>query len=428
MRLRQSRFRSSGPWRALAATVLALPLLSGCGMFSWIGGGDKDPTPPTKLTKSAPQLAQIRTLWKTRVGKGTDKRALNLVPAVSGGRVYAADARGRIEALSASDGRTLWQRDTGLPLSGGPDVSDDHLAIGSLDGDVLLLSIRDGAQRWRARVGSEVLSVPRIIGDLVVVHTVDDTVYGLELSDGSQRWTYSYPAPVLTLRGSSSPVPAADGVIVGVSGGRLMYLEPQQGAPLWDLLISPPSGRSELDRLADIDADPVVADGIAYVASYNGDLAAVDIASGSVLWRRELSAHAGLAVGEDALYVTDSDDNLWAADKDGGSGLWKQEALLYRRVTAPAIAGNALVVGDIEGYVHWVSRRDGRLLGRERIAKARIGATPVVAAGTVYVMADDGTVAALRAGPVPGGRPMPATDAEAGAKLPPTLPAAPPGG
>jgi outer membrane protein assembly factor BamB len=400
---------------AVAALALALP---GCGMVPWLSS-EKDPTPPTKLAKNAPQLAQVRTLWKTRIGKGTDDRALNLVPAVSGGRVYAADARGRVSALSAGDGRTLWERDTRLPLSGGPDLSGDRLALGSSDGDVLLLSSSDGSQRWRTRVGSEILSVPRIVGDLVVVHTVDDTVYGLELSDGSQRWTYSYPAPILTLRGSSSPVPAGEGVLVGISGGRLMYLEPEQGAPLWDLVISPPSGRSELDRLADIDADPVVVDGIAYVASYNGDLAAVDIASGTVLWRRELSAHAGLAAGEEALYITDSDDNLWAAAPSDGAGLWKQEGLLYRRLTAPALAGSALVVGDIEGYVHWVSRRDGRLLGRERVSKSRIGATPLVAGGVVYVQADDGTVAALRAGPAAGGTPpAPAT------AVPPAAPSA----
>jgi len=379
------------------AALLAAALLSGCGMLPWLGG-EKDPTPPTELSKTAPQQVSIRTLWETRVGKGTDERALSLVPAVSGGRVFAAGAEGRVTALSASGGQTLWQRETDLPLSGGPDVAGERLVVGSTDGDVLLLSTSDGAQRWRAEVGSEILSVPRIIGDLVVVHTIDDTIYGLELSDGSERWRYSYPAPVLTLRGSSSPVAAGDGILVGISGGRLMYLEPERGAPLWDVLISPPTGRSELDRLADIDADPVVVDGTAYVATYNGDLAAVDLESGSVLWRRELSAHAGLAAGERALYITDSNDNIWAADPADGSGLWKQEGLLYRGLTAPALDGDALVVGDSQGWLHWVARRDGRLLGRERIAKTRIGATPVVAGGVVLVQADDGTVAALRAG------------------------------
>jgi len=409
------------PRRWLALAALTPVLLSGCGMIPWFGG-EKDPTPPTELAKNAPQQVPIRTLWKTRIGKGTSERALNLVPAVSGGRLYAADARGQVTALSASDGRTVWERDTGLPLSGGPDVSDTHLAIGSSDGDVLLLSSRDGAQRWRAQVGSEVLSVPRIVGDLVVVHTTDDTIYGLELDDGAERWRFSYPAPVLTLRGSSSPVAAGDGVIVGISGGRLVYLEPEQGAPLWDLLISPPSGRSELDRLADIDADPVVVDGTAFVASYNGDLAAVDIASGVVLWRRELSAHAGLAADQRALYITDSEDNLWAADPADGVGIWKQEALLHRRLTAPVIAGDAIVVGDIEGYVHWVSQRDGRLLGRERITKARIGAAPVVAGGVVYVQADDGTLAALRAGGAQtstGARPAGSGGAATPAEAPP---------
>lgn len=390
--------RTAARGRSLRLTaVLPAVLLTGCGMLPWVGG-EKDPTPPTELSKTAPQQVSIRTLWETRVGKGTDERALSLVPAVSGGRVFAAGAEGRVTALSATAGRALWQRETDLPLSGGPDVAGERLVVGSTDGDVLLLSTSDGAQRWRAKVGSEILSVPRIIGDLVVVHTIDDTIYGLELSDGSERWRYSYPAPVLTLRGSSSPVAAGDGILVGISGGRLMYLEPERGAPLWDVLISPPTGRSELDRLADIDADPVVVGGTVYVATYNGDLAAVDLESGSVLWRRELSAHAGLAAGERALYITDSNDNIWAADPADGSGLWKQEGLLYRGLTAPSIDGDALVVGDSEGWLHWVAQRDGRLLGRERIAKTRIGAEPVVAGGVVHVQADDGTVAALRAG------------------------------
>lgn len=389
------------PWSAALAAILVAVLLSGCGMIPW-GKGGKEINPPTKLPKDAPQQVAIRTLWKAGLGKGADDRALNLVPAVSGGRVYAANARGRVVALSATDGRTLWERETKLPLSGGPAVQGEHLAIGSTNGEVLLLSTRDGNQRWRAQLASEVLSVPLIVGDLVVVHTVDDSVYGLALADGSQRWQYNYPAPVLTLRGSSSPVAGGEGVIVGISGGRLVHLELTQGAPVWELTVSPPSGRSELDRIADIDADPVVVGNTAYVVTYNGDLAAVDIAAGAVLWRRELSGYAGLAADATAIYVTDADDNLWAANPSDGAGRWKQEGLLHRRLTAPAIVGNDLVVGDLDGYVHWVSQRDGRLLGFERVAKGRISATPVVENGAVFIYADDGTLAAVRAGA--GGR------------------------
>lgn len=386
--------------------LLALAgLLSGCAVVPWLSS-EKDPNPPTPINKKLPQQVNVSTLWKTRIGKGTDERQLRLVPAIANGTLYAADPSGRIVALSPRDGRTLWERKTDFQFSGGPDVRGETLVVGTTNGELLALSTRNGAQQWRSQLGSEILSIPRIIGDLVVVHTIDDSVYGIELADGAERWRFSYPAPVLTLHGSSTPVPAGDGIIVGFAGGRLVFLEPEQGAPLWETTVTPPRGRSELDRIADIDADPVVVGNIAYVGTYNGDLAAVDIVTGNILWRRELSAHAGLSADEDALYVTDSEDNLWSADPVDGAGRWRQEALAHRRLTAPALLGNDLAVGDLEGYVHLISRRDGRLLGFERVAKDRIGHQPVVDGGVAYIYANDGTLAALRAGaaalPAPG--------------------------
>ncbi len=388
------------PRRVLLLSLTSALLLQGCGSLGlgWIGlGRNKDPNPPTELAKTAPQEVQPRTLWTTRIGKGNEGRALSLRPRVSGNRVYVADHSGAISALSAADGRVLWERKTPIPFSGGPDVDGEQLAVGSSNGEVLLLSARDGSQRWRTQLGSEILSVPRIIGDLVVVHTIDDSVYGLDLSDGSERWRFGYQAPILTLRGSSTPAAGPDGIIVGLSSGRLVYLDPAQGLPIWEVVVSPPSGRTELERIADIDADPVVLDGQVFVASFNGDLAAVDIASGAVLWRRELSAHAGLAATPESLYITDSEDQLWAANPTDGAGRWRQDALRYRQLTAPVVVGNALVVGDLEGYLHWVARRDGRLLGRERVAKVAVASAPVVVGQTLYLQLENGTIAAVRA-------------------------------
>lgn len=384
--------------RTLLVSLASALLLQGCGSLGWIGlGREKDPNPPTELAKAAPQEVQVRTLWTTRIGKGNDGRALSLRPAVAGNRLYAADHSGTISALNAADGRVVWERKTRIPFSGGPDVDGDRLVVGSSNGEVLLFSTRDGSQRWRAQLRSEVLSVPRIIGDLVVVHTIDDSVYGLDINDGSERWRFGYQAPILTLRGSSSPTAGPDGIIVGLSSGRLVYLDPAQGVPIWEVVVSPPSGRSELERIADIDTDPVVLGSQVLVASFNGDLASVDIGSGAVLWRRELSAHAGLAATAEAIYITDSEDQLWAADPTDGAGRWRQDALRYRQLTAPVVIGNALAVGDLEGYVHWVSRRDGRLLGRVRVAKAAVASTPVVVGQTVYLQLDNGTIAAVRA-------------------------------
>lgn len=417
------RSRATGHPLRLALIISCSLLLTGCGSLGWIGlGRSKDPTPPAELSKAAPQEVQARIQWKTRIGKGNQERRLRLRPAVAGQRVFAADGSGNIAALNRADGRVVWERKTRIPFSGGPVVDGDRLLIGSSNGEVFLLSTRDGSQRWRAQLNSEVLSSPSIIGDLAVVHTIDDTVYGLDLSDGSERWRYGYDAPILTLRGSSSPAAAPNGVIVGVSSGRLVYLDAADGMPIWEATVSAPSGRTELERIADIDTDPVVVGDQVFVASYNGDLAAVDIASGAVLWRRELSAHAGLAADPTALFITDSDDNLWAADPADGAGRWKQDALLNRRVSAPVIVGDTLVVGDLEGYVHWLSRRDGRLLGRERVTKSAIADVPTLADGVVYVQFQDGTVAALRGTGGPARRSAAPVDSAGASESPEPVP------
>jgi outer membrane protein assembly factor BamB len=384
------------PAGALAAALLCILSLSGCGMFSWFGG-ETDPTPPSKLVPFAPQLG-VRTLWTTKVGTGTRKRQLALVPALSGGRLFVADTDGGVAAVSAADGRVQWQRETKLPFSGGPGTDGRQLVLGTGRGQVVALSAADGSQTWSADVDSEVLSVPLIVGDLVAVHTLDDSVYGLEAATGKQRWRYTYPAPILTLRGSSSPVVADSAVLVGLSGGKLVKLDVATGVPIWAVTVTLPSGRTELERISDIDADPVVVGSTAYVGTYNGDLAAVDMVTGDILWRRTLSAHAGLAASGQDLYVTDSDDNVWSASAEDGAGRWKQSQLQYRLLTAPAVLGDYLVVGDLEGWLHWIARKDGALVARVKVAGGAITARPLSADGRLYVYADDGTLAALSPG------------------------------
>lgn len=401
MRREHSIMRSST--LAFAAALILAGTLSGCSKIPWIGM-EKDPTPPTKLTKFAPEV-DLRTRWSTKPTKGGKKRRLALVPAASGSRIFVAGVGGRVAALGADSGRAIWQRDTDLKFSAGPSVSGDRLILGTTDGQVVTLSASDGREIWRVPLGSEVLAAPQQTGDgKIIVHTLDDTVRALDGADGAVLWEVSYPAPVLTLRGSGTPIITPSGIVVGLAGGKLLKLHPTDGLPLWEITISPPRGRSELSRISDIDADPVVVGNLIFVGTFNGDLAAVDLESGTILWRRQLSSYAGLSADQNNLYVTDSDDQVWGADPVSGAGRWRQERLKHRGLTAPAAFGSVILVGDGEGYVHLLSQRDGRLLGRTRVAKSPIDVRPLVTSGGVYVQARNGTVAAMSASQSSSGR------------------------
>jgi outer membrane protein assembly factor BamB len=402
---------------ALLAALLATGL-GGCSYIPWLGGG-KDPTPPTDLEDFVQEVG-LKILWSDRLTKGSGGRRLDLVPAVGGGRVLIADSRGRVLAADLDNGRVLWEQKTDLPFSGGPDLDGDRIYLGTSGGQVVALSATDGREIWRAQLDSEVLSVPRVAGEgTVIVHTLDDTVYGLNRTNGAEKWKIAYPAPILTLRGSSSPSVTPTGVVVGLSGGKLVKFDPADGTPLWEVTVTPPRGRSELARISDIDADPVAVGTLVFVGTYNGDLAAVDLDSGTILWRRQLSSYAGLAATETDLYITDSEDQIWAADPVSGAGRWKQERLRYRQLTAPALIGNLIAVGDLDGYVHLIAQKDGRLVGRTRISrKGAIDTRPVVAGNRLVVYANDGTLAVLTTGsaPAPSGKALKNQAAEGGAK------------
>ena len=384
----------------LSLVVLLTQTLVGCGGGGLFGlGKDDDPMPPSPLPTVAPTVT-LNLLWSQRPTRGTDGRQLALVPALDAGRLYVADARGLIVALAADSGRELWRRETGLAFSGGPAVQGERLALGTSQGELIALSTQDGRELWRTALGSEVLAQPRWeAAERLIVHTLDDSVFSLNPTTGQIQWRVTYPPPVLTLRGSSTPALTDSGIIVGLSGGKLVKLDPADGLPLWEVIVTRPRGRSELARIADLDADPIVIDSTVYVGAYNGDLAAVDMQQGEVLWRRELSAHAGLAADDAGLYVTDSEDQVWGAERSDGAGRWKQDQLRYRRLTAPERLGDWLVVGDFEGYLHLLDKHDGRLVGRTRLTKASLSARPLVVGNRVYVYAEDGTLAALTAAP-----------------------------
>jgi outer membrane protein assembly factor BamB len=307
-----------------------------------------------------------------------------------------ANREGYVKALDGSSGRVIWSVEKeGLEISGGPGAGDGLVLVGTSNGEVLALSQDNGSEVWRSRVSSEVLSVPKVALGMVVVHTVDGKLYALNVSDGKMAWMYDRSIPVLTLHGNSSPVISGSKVICGFANGKLIAFDIESGQQHWEATIAVPTGRSELERIVDIDGDPVVQGGMVYVATYQGQLAAVDERSGEVAWRRKLSSYAGLGADYEYLYVSDEEDNVWAIDPNNSSSMWKQAKLNHRKLTAPAVLGKYIVVGDFEGYLHWLSPEDGKMLARSRVGSSSISTPPVIDGKVAYVLGDGGELAAI---------------------------------
>jgi outer membrane protein assembly factor BamB len=379
------------------AVVLLTVLLGGCSTISGWFGGDDNATPPAKLEEIKDPV-QLKELWSRDIGDGYDKQSVNLVPTVLGPHVFAADRDGRVAELNAETGKKLWETKTDAPISAGPGAGEGLVLVGTSKAEVLALSIDDGSIVWRAQVSSEILSVPRVDAGVVVIQSADGTLTGLSSNDGHQLWVSDHSEPVLTLRGTSSPAVQRGGVIAGFASGKVIALTLANGFQVWETSISIPQGRSELERLVDVDANPVIVGDTVYVVSYQGKIATIDLRSGNLGWTRDMSSYTGLGVDFSQVYVTDMDSNVWALSRDNGASVWKQEKLHNRALTAPEPFGSYVAVGDFEGYLHLLSTYDGHIAGRVRVDRKGIAARPVAVGDVLYVYGKGGTLAAYTLG------------------------------
>ncbi len=379
----------------LLSLLLVLQLV-GCGTLDPLKLLEDEPNidPPAELVDLKNSIS-VREIWSASVGSGSAEDRVKLVPYVHSGRVYVANREGVVKALDSANGRVIWSVDKELEISGGPGAGEGLVLVGTSNGEVIALSQQDGSEVWRSRVSSEILSVPKAGLGMVVVHTIDGKLYALKVNDGTVAWVYDRSIPVLTLHGNSSPIISGPMVFCGFASGKLIAFDLESGQQVWESTIAVPTGRSELERMVDIDGDPVLQSGIIYVATYQGQLAAVTENSGDVIWRRKLSSYAGLGADFKNLYVSDAEDNVWAIDPRNSSSLWKQSKLHGRKLSAPAVLGDYVVVGDFEGYLHWMSPEDGQLVARNRVGKEPITTPPVVDGNVAYVLGDGGELAAI---------------------------------
>ncbi|BBL71952.1 outer membrane protein assembly factor BamB [Methylogaea oryzae] len=388
---------------ALLASLLPL---AGCAQLQAVNEGFNSLTeyitgkdnaaPPTPLQEIKEEVA-VEVVWKDTVGEGYDGHSLNLIPALDGDRLYVASHDGHVEARDKNTGQVLWAVDTGYPFSGGIGVGPGHLLIGTDNADMVALSATDGALQWQATVSSEVLSIPKEDKGFVVIRCTDGRLYGLDAATGGRRWYFERPVPALSLRIMGGPAVAGGLVVDGYAGGKLVALKLEDGQVQWETMVAHPRGRSEIERLVDLGGEPAVQSDMLYLAGFNGGLAAVSMAGGEVQWRIEtVSGDTGPVVSGRSLYLTDDDSDVWRFETNIGGDMWRQGDLHQRRLTVPAVFQNLVVVGDFEGYVHFLSQEDGHIMGRIQVGKEPFAPKLVADDAHVYAYSKDGTLAALR--------------------------------
>jgi outer membrane protein assembly factor BamB len=369
-----------------AAIFLFAALLSGCSTVASIFGAEDNSEPPAKLENLVDEV-KLKELWSASVGVGYDGQFINH-------QVFVADREGRVDAFDIETGKRNWKVETEAAISAGPGTDEGLVIVGTSDAYILALDATNGDLLWKARVSSEVLSVPKIDFGKIIVQTTDGNITALDAADGEQLWIFDRSVPALTLRGTSTP--AIDGglVVAGFSNGKLVGISAEKGFAVWETNVAIPSGRSEIERMVDIDGDPVIVGGAIYVTTFQGRIAVINVKNGNSGWKRDMSSYAGLDVDFSQVYVTDDMSHVWALTRSSGSSVWKLDQLQHRSLTAPVSFDQYVAIGDFEGYVHLLSRQDGHIAGRVKVDSKGITARPRVMNDILYIYGNGGKLAA----------------------------------
>ncbi len=350
--------------------------------------------PPAELVKFQSTI-RVDRAWQASMGGDKPEMRLGLGLGAFGANVYAASPDGQVAAFDLKTGRALWRVKTKAVLGGGTGAGAELVAVGSRDGEVLALDAKTGALRWRMPVSGEVLAAPAVSDTVVVVRTVDGRLYGFASADGKQLWNEEQQVPRLSLRGTARPVIAGDTVICGFDNGRVVSMNLLDGAVLWDMAVAPARGRSELERLNDIDSQVRVLGDDVYVVGFQGRAAMLARDSGQIWWSRDLSSFRGMDVDDEQAVVATSDGDLVAMQRRTGTEIWRNDSLKRRSLSSPTLLGDLVAVADFEGYVHWFAKSDGKLVARTSVGD-RVSNPPLAVDGLLLVMDDKGGIAAFR--------------------------------
>jgi len=366
------------------------------------------------------EMFKPEIVWDDSVGDGVEEYFSRLVPAIAYDKVFAASRQGIVTAYDQATGKEVWSvdlatyRDEGIfnavnklwadgtsaRVSGGIASAYQKVFFGTENGVVFALNADTGKIEWQSKVKGEVLAPPAIDEGVVVVNTGAGIMQGLDANTGESLWTYESEVPALSLRGVAAPAVANGGAIVGTASGKVAVALLENGQVLWEQTVAAPSGATELERLVDIDSQTIVFGGIIYAVSFNGTLAAVELRSGRVLWKREYRSFRRISIDGNNIYVVDTKSQVYALDRRNGIERWSQASLRDRHLTAATPVSNYVVVGDKFGYLHWLDQSTGDIVARLDLGgddeDAGIFAAPVASGNTIYTLTREGDIAAIR--------------------------------
>ncbi|MEC9121472.1 MAG: outer membrane protein assembly factor BamB [Pseudomonadota bacterium] len=380
-------------FRLLTTSVLLL-LISGCSTFQeWFGSEEEDATAPVELERIDTKV-KLKKQWSIKIGDGQGDGFYKITPTLVDGVLYVASSDGEVAAISAADGGRLWRVELERPLSGGVGYHDRSLYLGGADGSVLQLSADDGVVEWEAAVSGEVLAAPAVSDDWVIVQTYDGKLLGFQPGADEPAWTFTSDVPILTLRGTSTPILVGDNAIAGFGDGKVVAVDVNSGNVSWESRIGVPQGSSEIDRIVDIDG-AMTQQGIElFVASYQGRVAALDSRTGRKLWQKNVSSVTGTHVGFGNVYVADVDGTLSAFLRTGQGVRWQNIELGYRQLSRPTPVSSYVATVDFDGYLHLLSQVDGQIVGRTKIGGDAARADMIADSGRLFIFADNGQLLA----------------------------------
>lgn len=381
--------------KTLLVGLVASVLLAGCS-------SEQDTVTMSPLPKVENQF-KPRIVWDKSVGSGTGEYYSHLSPTWQGSTAYFADRNGVVKAFDIDSGKEIWATDLSekagllssrLPalLSGGLTVSGDRLYVGTEKAKVIALDATNGKVEWESTVAGEALSRPVVSDGFVLIHTGNGMLQALNETDGNIVWSVNLDTPSLSVRGESAPAVAYGAAIVGGDNGRISAVLLSEGQLIWQQRISQVTGSTEIDRLNDVDMTPVISDNVIYAIAYNGNLVAMDMRSGQIIWKRDLGSVHDMVVTDSNIFIVDQDDHILSLRKSDGVTLWSQNDLLHRNLTAPEMYNGYLVVGDAEGYLHWLNMADGKFVAQNKVDSSGLLSRPVVASDKLMLQAKDGTV------------------------------------